>query len=232
MVFLMGSEPTDKNADRFSLLGYMVDENILLVDGERWNLIEDYTLENEEGEPKRFEYALKHHSDNDKQILLATGDNGYANISYFCNNVRGIRATFLGLIIGNSPTLNEKNFASISGVTLLSSAKISFSSGRVRELSKRVTSLFRRSEHTRHKARRRSRAEVIGDILSLLNEEGGLSITKIIYKCNLNYPYAVQVLDYLISKRLLLLNDLGTRRIFRITDDGKDLLNKLSVIDL
>ncbi len=231
----MGTETTDKHADGFSALGYTVEENVLWIDGEKWNLIEDHIVENEGGEPKRFEYVLKHYTDNDRQILLATGNNLPENISSFCNQVKGVKATIIGLIIGNSLSVDEKDLARTSGVTLLSSARISYSSGKMKEILKpviTVTNTYQYKDHTRHKAKRRSRTEVVGDILSVLNEEGGMSITKIIYKCNLNYLYAVRILDYLISKRLLLLNDLGNRRIFRITDDGKDLLHKLSTIDL
>lgn len=218
--------------DKFGLSGYTVDRNVLVIDGERWSLSENYILANDEGELKRFEYALKFHEEEELLILLETGERGYANISYFCNYAKGISAKILGLIIGSTPSLDEKNFANSNGVTLLSCAKISYPTGYVKEISKQMNGLFKYSKHSRNSVKRRSREEVIGEILALLNEEGGLSITKIIYGCNLNYQYAVRVLDYLISKRLLLLNDLGNRRIFRITDDGKNMLNKLSAIDL
>ena len=44
-------------------------------------------------------------------------------------------------------------------------------------------------------SKRRDKSKIIVDILSLTGQENGAGITKIIYKCNLNYKSAVTILD-------------------------------------
>ncbi len=81
-------------------------------------------------------------------------------------------------------------------------------------------------------SKRRDKSKIIVDILSLTGQENGAGITKIIYKCNLNYKSAVTILDDMKNKNLVeLVNDKAKKSHYVITKEGLKALDDLNRIN-
>lgn len=227
--FLSGSRVDDIE---FPDIGFFVRESDLFVDCSKWQLLKNATVKVQDGNPKTFDYLLEDKNKGESPgIVVWSGGHGDAYIAYISEYVQNIKSALNAVITSHSPTLHEQNFARSKGVTLIRALKLMEEDGTFTEIPGSTKNFLFSETRINTITKRRSRKKVVEDILSVLNDEGGLSITKIVYRCNLNYQYAARILNELISKRLLLLNDLGSRRIFRITDKGKELLSTLSTID-
>lgn len=76
--------------------------------------------------------------------------------------------------------------------------------------------------------RRRDHTRIIHDILSLAKNNGEIGITKIIYKCNLNYRSALRAVNELLDGKLLEIgNASGAKQKYQITSEGLVLLDDL-----
>lgn len=76
--------------------------------------------------------------------------------------------------------------------------------------------------------RRRDHTRIIHDILTLAKGSGEIGITKIIYKCNLNYRSALRAVNELLEGRLLEIGDSsGAKQKYQITSEGLNLLDEL-----
>lgn len=76
--------------------------------------------------------------------------------------------------------------------------------------------------------RRRDHTRIIHDILSLAKNNGEIGITKIIYKCNLNYRSALRAVNELLEGKLLEIgNSSGAKQKYQITTEGLTLLDDL-----
>ncbi len=75
---------------------------------------------------------------------------------------------------------------------------------------------------------RRDHTMIMHDILSLARTYGDLGITKIIYKCNLNYRSALRAVNELLENRLLEVSDnSGAKQKYKITTDGLSMLEEI-----
>lgn len=76
--------------------------------------------------------------------------------------------------------------------------------------------------------RRRDHTRIIHDILTLAKGSGEIGITKIIYKCNLNYRSALRAVNELLDSKLLEIgNSSGAKQKYLITSEGLNLLDDL-----
>lgn len=231
MVNKITPDPGDEEIE-FPESGYFMRESDLIVDCRKWKLQKNATIMEQDGNPRTFDYLLEDKTKEGRpRIIVWLGGHGYAYIAYISEYAQNVESSLNAVITNHLPTLHEQNFARSKGVTVIRTLKLVEESGVLTEVPGSSKNPVFSDSTDSSKVKRRSRKKVVEDILSVLNDEGGLSITKIVYRCNLNYQYAAKILNDLISKRILLLNDLGSRRIFRITDKGKDLLTKLSSID-
>ncbi|WP_297513648.1 winged helix-turn-helix domain-containing protein [Thermococcus sp.] len=76
---------------------------------------------------------------------------------------------------------------------------------------------------------RRSRVEIIADILESANGKGATK-TQIVYRANLNFKLATNYIRYLLQKGYLIEAIEGNRRIYRVTDKGRTFLRSFSTI--
>ena len=71
---------------------------------------------------------------------------------------------------------------------------------------------------------RRDRIKIMMDVLSLLKEKNS-RITSIIYKCNLNYRTATDLLDELIQKKYVEIRQIGNgENLYVLTKEGSEAL--------
>ncbi len=75
---------------------------------------------------------------------------------------------------------------------------------------------------------RRSRYEIISDILEVCKK--GASKTRIVYQVNLNFGTVNFYLDMLIKKDLLTACQ-ATRKLYKTTPKGEDLLDNMNQLD-
>ncbi len=75
---------------------------------------------------------------------------------------------------------------------------------------------------------RRDHTMIMHDILSLARTYGDLGITKIIYKCNLNYRSALRAVNELLDNKLLEISDNGgAKQKYKITTEGISMLEEI-----
>ncbi|MCL5881455.1 MAG: hypothetical protein M1592_02595 [Candidatus Thermoplasmatota archaeon] len=75
---------------------------------------------------------------------------------------------------------------------------------------------------------RRDHTMIMHDILSLARTYGDLGITKIIYKCNLNYRSALRAVNELLDNKLIEISDNGgAKQKYKITTEGLSMLEEM-----
>jgi predicted transcriptional regulator len=77
------------------------------------------------------------------------------------------------------------------------------------------------------KIQRREKIFIVKEILDTVNSSDGINITKIIYRCNLNYQYAIKLLENLIQKGMVDVMEYKNGIKYAITSEGKNYLNEL-----
>lgn len=77
------------------------------------------------------------------------------------------------------------------------------------------------------KIQRREKIFIVKEILELLKINDNINITKIIYKCNLNYRYAVTLLESLIKKGIVENIEYKNGVKYRMTGEGLKYLEQL-----
>lgn len=84
----------------------------------------------------------------------------------------------------------------------------------------------KKKENTKN--RRRDKGKILIDILSLTRQEEGAGITKIIYRCNLNYKAALSFIEEMKTKNLIEIfeNEFKQKR-YKITREGLKTLEEL-----
>jgi len=76
---------------------------------------------------------------------------------------------------------------------------------------------------------KRSRYEIISTILKISVD--GVTITKIVYRANLNFKIAREYLAYLIELDMICVENKNGKTIYKTTDKGKDFLKKFSELE-
>jgi predicted transcriptional regulator len=73
---------------------------------------------------------------------------------------------------------------------------------------------------------KRSRYDIVSEILELSNTPVGVNITKVVYSVNLNFKNAQEIISELIFKGMLEVVDGGERVRYRTTKKGLEFLSK------
>lgn len=79
--------------------------------------------------------------------------------------------------------------------------------------------------------KKRQKIEIVRDILQTA-QDNSYGITELVHKCNLNFEFAMFIIDNLISRKLLAIDRVNGKRVIQVTDDGIHYLVKLSNIEL
>lgn len=74
--------------------------------------------------------------------------------------------------------------------------------------------------------RRRNKDEIILNILETIME-ADLNITNIVYRCNLNYKYCIDLIDSLIERKIIEATEEDRTIKYKITHSGMEYLHKL-----
>lgn len=95
-----------------------------------------------------------------------------------------------------------------------------------------ILSLEKESKSEKTKKKYRDRTRLIQEVLSSASVENGTTLNNIVFKCNLNYNSARNIVDDLIKKELLGIetND-EEKTVYRVTGDGHKMIEKLRYLD-
>ena len=70
---------------------------------------------------------------------------------------------------------------------------------------------------------RRSKIELLRDVLRVLKQDGGAKKTEVVYKANLNFERASKILSWLVEKDLA---EIKSNR-YEITEKGEEVLKSI-----
>ncbi len=78
--------------------------------------------------------------------------------------------------------------------------------------------------------KKRSRYEIYLDILDAVRRKGSTPITRISYSAQLPVDRTKKIVDFLVSKGLLKEENMGDRRVYRLTERGGAFLEALKTV--
>lgn len=219
-----------------------------------WNLKQDYSVRSDDKHVHRFDFALVSTS-NEKDVIPVNILNGnktermdqivilylrtknlslqkrYAvsaiNVTPYENFLSGI---FSVPIVKSIVLKDNKGFFRITpeGINEIETSN----SGSLRidknENSDQEVMAAPEEKKDNSNRRRRDHTRIIHDILALAKNNGEIGITKIIYKCNLNYRSALRAVNELLEGKLLAIGESpGAKQKYQITTEGLLLLDDL-----
>ncbi|MEM2127174.1 MAG: winged helix-turn-helix domain-containing protein [Candidatus Bathyarchaeia archaeon] len=78
--------------------------------------------------------------------------------------------------------------------------------------------------------KKRNRYEIYLDILDAVRRKGSTTITRISYSAQLPVDRSKKMVDFLVSKGLLKEEDMGDRKVYRLTERGGAFLEALKTV--
>lgn len=82
-----------------------------------------------------------------------------------------------------------------------------------------------------HLSKKREKSAVIREIISLLGDHE-CKITEVVYKCNLNYAKASDLLSELIEKKMIMMDIQDGTKLFKATREGLEFARKLTSLQV
>lgn len=76
-------------------------------------------------------------------------------------------------------------------------------------------------------AGKRSRLELYLEVLMAI-DRGVSKPTNIMYRCNLSWTNCKEILDFLVRRNLVTVVENNNRKLYRLTENGKELLENFS----
>lgn len=80
--------------------------------------------------------------------------------------------------------------------------------------------------------KKRTKLEVIRDVLAVLREHGNVKITHLIYKSNLSYIIIKEYIKELTEKGMIKYNEQDDKRFYTITPKGMQFLREFEKIKI
>ncbi|MEM0158461.1 MAG: winged helix-turn-helix domain-containing protein [Thermoplasmataceae archaeon] len=213
-----------------------------------WRLVENYEKRGSNGILHRFDYALISSAGEVIPVNLLNGprsdridtivltyfrakDLGFRNKYVVSSQVSSPYENFLSGIFSvpilKGIVLKDGETVTRIGNDVVSRKKINNGEKRpsIRE-SVRISGGTASQLHgERH---RRDHTKIVQDILELAESYGDVGITRIIYKCNLNYNSAQRIINELLDRNLLqTIGQAGSKQKFKLTESGQFLLKDL-----
>lgn len=78
--------------------------------------------------------------------------------------------------------------------------------------------------------KRRTRYEIYLDVLDAVRRKGAITITRISYSAQLPVDRTKRIVNFLISKGLLREENIGNRKLYRLTERGGAFLEALKTV--
>lgn len=78
--------------------------------------------------------------------------------------------------------------------------------------------------------KRRTRYEIYLDVLDAVRRKGAITITRISYSAQLPVDRTKRIVNFLVSKGLLREENIGNRKLYRLTERGGAFLEALKTV--
>ena len=210
---------------RVDLPDTMPAEDGIVFNSDRWEMMARFSYTGKSGINFRFDYVFTHRVTGLRAAVLKLSGNGQS---------RHNQISALSLISG-SENDNVKLF--IATKRLKGAEKIVVKSLNLNYIKKVGT-----FDHAQNitwigeskspcGGKKRDKTAVVRDIINLL-EDHECKITELVYKCNLNYARATELIDELMVKKMIVADIHDGRKVFRVTREGTEFVRKLSSLQL
>ena len=221
---------------------------------EEWELVRNLTMTGVSKIAYKFEYALKSLNDEREMVLITTLTGAKTermdSLVLLYLRAKDLNVTKRFAITSQSVSPYENLLSGIFNVPVVKAVILKDGEKYLKIAANGITQVdiliyepektrFRDEEHeNRHiqteeksssvSKRRRDHTKIVHDILSLAQTYGDLGITRIIYKCNLNYKSALRTVSELLDNKLLeISNSSGAKQKYKITTKGVSVLEDL-----
>lgn len=211
-----------------------------------WKIEFNSVARGNSGLEHKFDILLNSMSGNGERIVCMVLGHGISErstrMSTFYAHSMDVSASRIILFTAEPPSMEEKMLSTSLGVEVYEFSDIRLDSDKKdnHETGINQTEVIvaptqvRRQKATTGKSRKRyrDRTQIIHEILNSTSSEDGATITKIIFRCNLNYNSARNIIEDMLRKELIALRKgEDERKTYRITKRGSNLLEKLLFYD-
>lgn len=207
-----------------------------------WKFSRSFSIKGKSETLHNFDYVLQSIKTNHIVPVLNLRDysgNKYERILMHRVKTADIDASSGLVLVSVELDPKEKNLCDICNFNVVqvsqnNPANASYNIGK--NLTNRILGLdhdYRSSQNTsRSKRHNRDRTKITQEILETVYGLEGASITQLIYRCNLNYKSAKEIMGDLIRRELVHLARSGENNVkYEITDRGKRILERLRVYE-
>ena len=145
--------------------------------------------------------------------------------------VRDMSNARYACVLANSFGYKEKVLAKSLSVFLLNSIDFIRVDGTVQKIKNDIIPI-KSHEKTHEHPKKRQKMEIMKDVLHFIRGQDCTGITSIIYKCNLNYNTALKMIDELIKKDYLQVENIENKKIFTVTNKGESFLETFASLEI
>ncbi|AKA48257.1 hypothetical protein IX51_03100 [uncultured archaeon] len=210
----------------------------LKLKGNDWTYSINAWVEGRSGLMHQFDFLISSAKKEDRivcMLLKSDAKDRMGRIATFFAHSKDVNSTRAVIIFESAPAMEEKMLSTSLGMEILLNGRTGEDSyrGRGPEAEENGALKYRKNSFSRGpKKRYRDRTQIIHEILSSTSDSGGATITKIIFKCNLNYRNAKEIIGDMIKKQLLeVKRDEENKKVYRITKVGSNIMEKLHYYD-
>ncbi len=218
----------------------------LELNSEHWTYTTNGYLEGRSGLRHRFDFILTSQDEERKSVVCTLikkeNSNRMGRITIFYANARDVESWKAVVLSEDEPSSEEKMLLSSLGVDVYVTGTLmvgqekkvipSKQSGRdLLKMSLSEKSGTRKTAGTK-KRKYRDRTQIIQEILKTTSDPEGTSLTRIIFRCNLNYHTAKSIVVDMLKKELISIqrNEVN-KEIYTITGRGAALKERLRFYD-
>ncbi len=212
------------------------------IDFIEWRFIRNFSIKGNSDTVHSFDYVLQSIKTNDIVPVLNLRDftgNRYEKILLHRVKTADISATSGLILVANDLDPKERSLCNICNFNVVraphnNTSNASYNIGK--SLANRLLGMDRESKFSqtgnKSKRRNRDRTKITQEILETVYSTEGASITQLIYKCNLNYKSAKEIMGDLMKRELIKTIRNGESNLkYEITDRGKRILERLRVYE-
>ena len=233
-------ERAEQNSNDEDLLKTI--SNTMDIDLIEWRFIRNFSIKGTSETVHTFDYVLQSIKTNDIVPVLNMRDftgNRYEKILLHRVKTADIGATSGVILVASDLDPKERSLCNICNFNVVraphnNSSNASYNIGK--SLANRLLGMDREVKYSqaanKSKRRNRDRTKITQEILETVFSMEGASITQLIYRCNLNYKSAKEIMGDLIKRELIKTARNGDSNMkYEITDRGKRILERLRVYE-
>ncbi len=214
------------------------------LDRENWTFSINAVIKGRSGLRHRFDFLISSLEEQNKfivcMLLKEDSTETMVRITTFYAHSADVAASKAIIISEAEPPLEVRMLSNSLGIEIFTNGRKS--SGHFGALNGRIAGENKKNSGSQarkklkvsgeRKKKYRDRTRIIHEILSSATGPEGATITRIIFKCNLNYRTAKEIVSDMLKKDLLSVRETEeAKRVYKITKTGSSILEKLYFYD-